>query len=919
MRAEPGIPIGLQGAEATPGMPLLIGLGNEDVDGGTFEGHLNLAEGQSSDRDQGNAGSPQLPSPTAKDMGDYAPAAASEVPEPPGQTCGTPAVATTPTWLRLAPLSTSLESSDTASSPLFGIPGPQAPVKTETSRKPDGAVLVSLPTAPDSQRCRPPVRWEAVPTESTHTVRKTPATEVSSDAIGSPTSDEPPEGEALELTRYPTSVTRPTPLQPATRVQVPQDPAARTTARTTIGTPPAPNPLPPDEVPAARKVVAPPAAVRSPMEARRTPRAKEAVEPEDTVLTAVSTPTGLLLLANPLPLLATEPSAVRQKASSEPAADIGGSHAQSYPSTAEEPTASAKPASGGTGTPGSSEVSGSPFRITGRSAAIPSPQAPASPGNTHPGERVAPLERRVAKPSGIPSAPLQRTASVVPPIRAIDPSKPMMVPQTRPALKVSASPVPTTPSTPLGVDHSDPVPAPQERLGMILSQSRDPVPESTGIPSPKPVDRPPSDSFLPPPSTEVDVTLHVANRSTSVTGFQILPTPGPFQGSPAKSTNGEAAPTSKPAPASPANVQSPVAYSGEPTSEATLDDPVFSSFSPGFQTSETTPNSPGLAPAIGRPEAADAEPAAEITPSTRALFPGVARRSQSLPDAGADWPIHTDFSRSQASSTDITKAPHNALVIPAREPGASASSEPQPIEVPSITHPAQSPPQEDGIPVAEQVIRMPNTLQVEESAELPGKTLPGVSRQLDFAGTGPSRRMERSSVPVHATGDAVPTLSSSQTQVSTDINPSPLPQPTAGSAPRSYADPISHQVLECVTRMRQSGSESVSVVVKPDPSTELVLHVDMNGGSPTAQIHLERGDVHRIDAHWEELQRRLADQGIKLMRPNDVGGGFDPSRDSNRRPYTAEPEVLADTPLRSLRKTLSTLSLTKTRGFESWA
>jgi len=79
-------------------------------------------------------------------------------------------------------------------------------------------------------------------------------------------------------------------------------------------------------------------------------------------------------------------------------------------------------------------------------------------------------------------------------------------------------------------------------------------------------------------------------------------------------------------------------------------------------------------------------------------------------------------------------------------------------------------------------------------------------------------------------------------------------------------DRVARVLLDGVARVRHMGRESVTVSITPQPGTEFLLRVEMREGALSAHLHFERGDRQLLDSNWQELQRRMADQGVQLHR-----------------------------------------------------
>jgi len=84
---------------------------------------------------------------------------------------------------------------------------------------------------------------------------------------------------------------------------------------------------------------------------------------------------------------------------------------------------------------------------------------------------------------------------------------------------------------------------------------------------------------------------------------------------------------------------------------------------------------------------------------------------------------------------------------------------------------------------------------------------------------------------------------------------------------------------------RQSGSESMTVMLRTDEDAELVLHLTQNNGRLDAAVRCERGDLPQLRALWSQVQEAMALQRIRLaplqaplasefLAPKDAGEGI---------------------------------------------
>ncbi len=67
-----------------------------------------------------------------------------------------------------------------------------------------------------------------------------------------------------------------------------------------------------------------------------------------------------------------------------------------------------------------------------------------------------------------------------------------------------------------------------------------------------------------------------------------------------------------------------------------------------------------------------------------------------------------------------------------------------------------------------------------------------------------------------------------------------------------------------VVIMRRVQPDMLSVVLRPDSGTEIVVQMTNTNGEVHAHIRCERGDFDGLNAQWGDLQRSMAAQGVKL-------------------------------------------------------
>lgn len=132
-------------------------------------------------------------------------------------------------------------------------------------------------------------------------------------------------------------------------------------------------------------------------------------------------------------------------------------------------------------------------------------------------------------------------------------------------------------------------------------------------------------------------------------------------------------------------------------------------------------------------------------------------------------------------------------------------------------------------------------------------------------------------------------------------------------APVSDAPPtLAHRLLPLVgTEVRlfkHAGPGELSVLLKPDLHTEIVLHLRMSAGRVEATVRCERGDFQTLDAEWGQLRESLAPQGVHLLplaappsisspRAGGPASHPSPTRGDQPPPRERAPEALDELPL----------------------
>ena len=93
--------------------------------------------------------------------------------------------------------------------------------------------------------------------------------------------------------------------------------------------------------------------------------------------------------------------------------------------------------------------------------------------------------------------------------------------------------------------------------------------------------------------------------------------------------------------------------------------------------------------------------------------------------------------------------------------------------------------------------------------------------------------------------------------------------PSTYEAAVANAERISQMIVRESATLRHTGAQSMSVVLRPDENTELVVNLTKVDGTLEAVIKLERGEFGGLNQHWVQLQDRLAQQNIRLGALNE--------------------------------------------------
>lgn len=169
----------------------------------------------------------------------------------------------------------------------------------------------------------------------------------------------------------------------------------------------------------------------------------------------------------------------------------------------------------------------------------------------------------------------------------------------------------------------------------------------------------------------------------------------------------------------------------------------------------------------------------------------------------------------------------------------------------------------DGIAGAKQHVPMQTEAKPAEIAAPEEQKLPGGGVNL------PGRKPVAGAIPANGltiVGDVGPTPEGWPKEMA--------PEPTGGRMPAGFHAARLHPLItEAALRLQDSGRDSVTVTLRPDPGTELNLEIRVVEGRLEARMEVQTGDAAGLESNWRELQQRLEDHGIRLADPGTALGG----------------------------------------------
>lgn len=89
--------------------------------------------------------------------------------------------------------------------------------------------------------------------------------------------------------------------------------------------------------------------------------------------------------------------------------------------------------------------------------------------------------------------------------------------------------------------------------------------------------------------------------------------------------------------------------------------------------------------------------------------------------------------------------------------------------------------------------------------------------------------------------------------------------PASDTPPPTLAQRLLPLVSAEVRVLRQAGPGELSVLLKPDGRTEIVLHLRRKAGYVEATVRCERGDFQSLNTEWGQLRESLLSHGVLML------------------------------------------------------
>jgi hypothetical protein len=127
-------------------------------------------------------------------------------------------------------------------------------------------------------------------------------------------------------------------------------------------------------------------------------------------------------------------------------------------------------------------------------------------------------------------------------------------------------------------------------------------------------------------------------------------------------------------------------------------------------------------------------------------------------------------------------------------------------------------------------------------------------------------------------------------------------------------------------RLRDSGRDSMQIVIKPSPDLHLALNLQNRDGVIEVTAQLQRGDYEMLNRHWADLQQQMEARGVRVaplnqnQTPGNSSGNASSQPRQNPEDRTTRDGAFAEFALSGvLVPKRAATKATAPRGWESWA
>ena len=98
-----------------------------------------------------------------------------------------------------------------------------------------------------------------------------------------------------------------------------------------------------------------------------------------------------------------------------------------------------------------------------------------------------------------------------------------------------------------------------------------------------------------------------------------------------------------------------------------------------------------------------------------------------------------------------------------------------------------------------------------------------------------------------------------------------------GASMEARVNRIEEMISREVVRFRWTGQEAVSVLIRPEEGTEMMVHLRQRDGQLEAMLGMGRGEAARFGGHWQQLHDALAEQNVRLLPSREMSASLNPA------------------------------------------